>query len=104
MKSIALHDVLPELCRATKRWGMYYGGSFNDQPLQEVKKAAPWMTPSQYVDGTGWLLFNSELEMLAVYHLTVGDDGPTPLNPYNGPAKVYAATCGPDGKLRSENT
>jgi hypothetical protein len=38
------------------------------------------------------------------YDKTVGDDGPTELNNYGGPARVYALTCNLYGQLENENT
>jgi hypothetical protein len=54
--------------------------------------------------GTCIVLFDTEEELLYAYNRTVGDDGPTKLNPYNGPARVYARTCDQDGNLITENT
>jgi len=41
---------------------------------------------------------------LDAYYRTVGDDGPTKLNDYNGPCRIYALTCDPFGQLLNENT
>lgn len=99
-------DALTELCRATKRWGMLI--SFDPDDHAEVMKAAPFLnieTAAQVLcDGFGILLFDSEEECRTTYSETVGDDGPTVTNPYDGPARVYALTCGPDGEFRQENT
>lgn len=78
-----------------------------DECFDEVLKAAPYLTLQEHsqimVDGCAVLEFETEEEMWQHYHLTIGDDGPTKENPYNGPAKVNALTC-VDGELMAENT
>lgn len=56
------------------------------------------------VDGVAFLFFDTEEELKEYYNQVVGDDGPTEANPYDGPCRVYALTCGPDGQLLNENT
>lgn len=56
------------------------------------------------VDGYGILLFETEDEVNRYYDMTVGDDGPTQSNPYNGPVRIYALTCSDRGILMRENT
>lgn len=82
-----------------------YVSTDEDQTFQENIKAAPYLANNYQVlaDGSGYLVFDTEPAMNAYYNLTVGDDGPTKRNPYNGPARVYALTCGPGGTL-NENT
>lgn len=74
----------------------------------ELIKAAPYLNYDEdhqlLIEGCGTLVFDSEEEMNETFELTVGDDGPTKTNPYNGPARVYALTCSPDGQLLTENT
>jgi len=103
MESFSAYYVLPYMCQAKAKFGMRFSIS-NGSTFEEVRKAAPWMTLDQYMENEGWLIFDSEAEMLATYRQTVGDDGPTKSNPYKGPAKVYACTCGPDGSQLAENT
>lgn len=43
-------------------------------------------------------------EMRELFQRTVGDDGPTPLNTYDGPVRVYACACSPSGQLLGCNT
>lgn len=104
-------DTLSALCAATKRWGMAvnaYGSADPSVRTEEVRKAAPYLSEDQALrvatGGCAYLLFDSEEECYAAYDATVGDDGPTKANPYNGPVRVYALTCGPDGQTRNENT
>ena len=54
--------------------------------------------------GSLYLLFPRGEDAYNTFHQVVGDDGPTRTNPYNGPVKVYACVCGPDGKITTENT
>ncbi len=110
--------ILSALCKGRKSYGML--ASFpvpTDQEwenletyIEELYKAAPYLTrdvlTSQDVLFTGqvYLFFSSEEEMLEYYDATVGDDGPTETNKYDGPVKVYAITCDPSGTLLNENT
>jgi hypothetical protein len=73
---------------------------------QEVLKATPYLTfeDSQVLlDGCAVIVFDTIEEMELIYNRTVGDDGPTQLNPYKGPARVYALTC-VNGEFQEENT
>jgi hypothetical protein len=74
----------------------------------EVMQAAPYLSIEEHgqaiVEGRAYLLFDTEEELMDHYRRTVGDDGPTELNSYKGPAHVYAITCNPEGQLEYENT
>lgn len=100
-------SVLEVLCKSGGKWGIYlsYGGN-ND--FTEVIKAAPILGKPEniqaLVDGECYILTKTEEECNIIFDSVVGDDGPTKLNPYNGPARVYALTCSSDGQLRNENT
>jgi hypothetical protein len=103
------HDILSSLCKAQGKWGVLVSG-LSGSP-EETEKAAPWfkdLDPSDRVDltvlGEGFLFFETEEEAHRIYDQTVGDDGPTKLNPYKGPAKVYACLCSPRGNLLTDNT
>ena len=111
MKIMHLTETLQELCKNTKKYGMFISLSSFDGALTfaELLKAAPYLgqgenTDQLMADGYGYLLFDDENEMKAYYNQTVADDGPTKINPYNGKTKVYALTCYPDGSLGTENT
>ena len=107
MEILGNMDILPALCEIKKKFGMYIS-FYEDQSWSEIKKAAPYLNFSVnhqiFVDGQAWLLFDSEEEMVVCYDKTVGDDGPTKLNKYEGKATVYALTCSPTGELLNENT
>jgi hypothetical protein len=53
----------------------------------------------------GWLLLLLDTEAAArhLFDQVVGDDGPTQINSYTGPHRVYAYLAGPDGGI-TENT
>lgn len=98
------------LCESTKKCGMYIN-IYNDQGENEynyleVIKAAPYLESHNQVilESSGFILFDNVEEMLEAYNQTVGDDGPTKSNPYDGPCRVYAITCNPDGITMNENT
>jgi len=107
--------VLSALCKATSRWGMYvsfqhqqHANSHYELSFGDLEKAMPyfdWQKHGQiFVDGCGYFLFDNEEECEEAFWSTVGDDGPTETNSYNGPVRVYALTCSPDGQLCNENT
>lgn len=104
MKLLNQTETLQELCRLSSKPGMFI--AWVEDHLVEVVKAAPYL--KDYVqaqfDGSAYMLFKDEREMMRYYRRTVGDDGPTKQNPYDGPARVYALTCGADGELQTENT
>lgn len=107
MEILSETEVFKTLCKLSNKWGMYIG-FIEQENIAEVTEAAPYLDFDKhseiFTDGRGWILFNSEEEMLNCYENTVGDDGPTELNPYNGKVSVYALTCSPEGQLMNENT
>src|SRR5687767_8195572 len=110
MKLLHHTSTLETLCRATQKWGIYFNIFIPDwrvgNGFTEVMKAAPWLDINNdkdnhmqaLADSSGYLLFDTEKEMELIYNNTVGDDGPTKTNKYNGLARVYLLTCGPDGQ------
>jgi hypothetical protein len=99
--------ILSSLCKVSEKWGMYFSFSCEASP-EEFRKAAPYLATQEFqrsfVSDFGYVLFDTEEEMWNLYNQTVGDDGPTKLNSYNGPACVYALTCDPQGNPLTENT
>lgn len=81
---------------------------FDCEDLDEIQKAAPYIDPSTdaqfIVEGGGVIICDDDAEMDRLYQSTVGDDGPTKTNPYNGPQRVYALTCSANGHPMNENT
>jgi len=116
MKILDKMETLQLLCKSNKKWGMFISwvDSGGNRPVFRYDLKDTLETPVPYLcykndaqaimDGEAYLLFNDESEMCNHYDLTVGDDGPTQLNPYNGPFRVYAITCSPKGQLMNENT
>jgi hypothetical protein len=107
MKEIDDHRLMEKYCETTGKYILYIHLLVDEHPPEEYIKAAPWLKLHEhfnvFMEGYGYFEFDTEEEMYAVYNQTVGDDGPTKLNPYNGPARIYALTCGPRG-LQNENT
>lgn len=114
MKCLDHLDALKTICKVSKKFGMYFGGFYDRHTAEkvddwdEIVKAAPWLdldVPGQcFADGSGFLLFSSKREAWKIFGQTVGDEGPTKTNPYNGRVSIYAILCGPDGELMTENT
>jgi len=108
-------DVLRALCRLKGKYGMllhlrqaspearrdFFGPN-------DAVRPAPYLTRDDIIAGQFddfmWTFFDTREDMEACYEATVGPDGPTPSNRYDGPACVLAVTCGPDGELLNENT
>jgi len=71
-------------------------------------RAAPYLDLKKHdqviSDGIGILVCNNQDEMERYYKMTIGDDGPTELNPYNGIYRVYALVCDAEGRFIGENT
>ena len=107
MKILNHTQTLQQLCMSSSKWGMYFN-ICPSHPLTDVPRAAPWLSLQDHsqtiCDENSYVLFDSEEEMLSVYEQTVGDDGPTESNAYNGPVRVYALTCDPTGQMMNENT
>lgn len=113
-------ELMKLYCKAENKWVVFFSGLNSGEPfhsdpegweayIKERKKALIFLDPSDdsymqvLMDGEGFCIFDSEDEMRSFYDMIVGDDGPTKSNPYNGPIRVYALTCGPNG-LMNENT
>ena len=107
MKILDETQVLTTLCILSEKYGMYINFIEQDN-IAEIIEAAPYLDfiehSQVFMDGHGWILFDSEEEMEDCYGRTVGCDGPTELNPYNGKVRVSAVTCSPKGELQNENT
>lgn len=112
MNAMTIAELMQAYSKVTGKPCMYI--SFGDEIytdarewFDEICKAAPYLNIGHYgqilADGQAILEFDSEEEMNRHYDMTVGDDGPTKLNPYDGLARVYALTC-INGELRRENT
>lgn len=101
--------VLAALCQSKNCWGIYISHVFSAGiGPHELARAAPFLEEGQAMDfwhyESGYLLFDSEEQMLLHYNQVKGDDGPTRSNPYDGPASIFAVTCNPSGELMDVNT
>ncbi len=108
--------------------GIYYAehGPNFDGFCMELRKAIPFMFEKckdkgdvvyaikpefmqAFVDSEGWIMFDhyyiddQQAVMKFNYNQIVGDDGPTKLNDYDGPLRVYAITFGPDGSIKDNS-
>lgn len=93
------------LAKALKKPVLYVSWDPGED-LVELDKAAPWLSdfaPYSY-DGCAIVVCDSVKEMNNLYSQTIGDDGPTHLNNYNGRARVYAMTIDENGLGMNENT
>lgn len=115
MKKLSVIHAFEYLCRKYKQWGVYisFGTDAEDYDIdtfvkleEELLKAMPYLDDEDYqlmYDGCGLISCDSEKEAYIIFNQTVGDDGPTKLNSYNGPVSVYALVIGPNG-FETENT
>jgi hypothetical protein len=96
-------------CKTQGVFGLYLSVSM-DSTYDEYRQAAPYLAndPVLWIQFQlkGWVLltFKFEKECDAYYRQTVGDDGPTKTNSYNGPARVYACKIKPYSGITAENT
>ena len=80
-----------------------------DAGIDEMIKAAPYLNWDNHVQHIMYvvavIICEDYDEMQRLYWMTVGDDGPTKTNKYDGKkARVYALTCNAQGGLENENT
>lgn len=111
MKAYSQVGVARALAKALHKPVLYLG--FNpDNPAfpAEWDKAAPYLkfddneTMQGVFDGSLILVCETDKERDHLYNQTVGDDGPTTLNPYHGSVRVYALTIDRTGQTLNENT
>lgn len=97
-------EIIEEYAKLTNKYCMYI--SFNPFTLNsEIQNAAPYISDADSIlsRGSGILLFDTEQEMNNYYDLTVGQNGPTNINKYNGGASVSATTFSNEGTLLKTN-
>jgi hypothetical protein len=121
MRLLDIHQAVALLAKATGKFCMYInwdGDSLHNVFVTEEGKSilikdvcvpsAPYVKYEEhhqiFFDGKAVVLCETEEEAWKYYHLTVGDDGPTDLNSYDGSIRTYALLCGPDGEMWTENT
>lgn len=118
MKIIQHHEKFALACKGAEKFGMYISfpavTNVNGKKAKEILKAAPYLQELSkrsigdfvtiLLEGEATFFFDTLEEVQEMFHLTVGDDGPTKTNPYDGPCTVFALTCDNKGNLMSENT
>lgn len=111
MKKIAgFSELQRALARALKKPVVYlsWNASWENFSVTELLKAAPILDIEKdfqsITEGFIYIVCESLQEMQTLYDQVVGDDGPSSVNPYSGPARVYALTCDDEGALLNENT
>lgn len=110
-KSLLPSDLLQLHCKASGCWGLLLRLPDWSEPItklnmsSEVRKAAPYLQGDWSVwPGDTVFFFGTRKEIEGMFWQTVGEDGPTKTNSYNGPARVYAVTSDDRGNLQHENT
>lgn len=101
--------VAQELALAVHKPLLYIGPAYNydgsEIKLPEAIQAAPYLGHNYGVLYEGAVIIcENDAEQERLYEQTVGDDGPTGLNPYNGPVRIYACTISREGIVMMENT
>lgn len=113
MRAISLTHVAENLAKALKKPLLFLAfphEKLDDLPWTEIQKAAPYLrmddneTSQALCDGYAFIVCDSDEERDRLFDLTVGDDGPTNANNYDGPARVYALTINDKGQSLNENT
>jgi len=100
-------ELMRQYAEKTSKFCMYI--SWPDGVLfEELIRAAPYLKEHEVEflrsNNHMILIFNTAKEMEHCFTQTVGDDGPTVLNNYIGPVRIYALTCSNEGELWNENT
>ena len=110
MRILNSTEVEQEVAKALGKWCLHLHAGYgnDDYTIKELNKAVPYLTEDQarqlLFDGGFLVVCDSKEECERFYSQTVGDDGPTKTNPYDGLANVYALTISDHGVLMAENT
>jgi hypothetical protein len=108
MKVLSGIELACEVAKRTRKPVLFLGlRQAEDVGYDEVLKAAPYLTfedSQALIDGEAVIVCDSVKEQERLYWQTVGDDGPTKTNTYDGPARVYALTIDKNGQTLNENT
>jgi hypothetical protein len=113
LKVLTTLDMAYAACKVAGKWGMFISINTPDNSdhwddIDETLKAGPWLNVCDHMqlltDKVGLVLFDSETEAWDIYGQTVGDEGPTKTNKYNGPGNIYALLIDAGGHAITENT
>lgn len=98
-------SLLQEHARVADKYCMYISWLGCNDPT-ELVKAAPYMKDEEdilYILSETVLVFDTAEEAYSHYNVTVGANGPTEYNDYDGPARIYALMCSNIGEIIKEN-
>jgi hypothetical protein len=108
---LTVTELMQLVAKTLKKPCIFLSFQFMDEDggLDDMMKAAPylqWDAHGQHImDGAAVVVCEDYDEQQRLYWMTVGDDGPTKTNKYDGKkARVYALTCNAKGELENENT
>lgn len=102
--------VIEAAVRSVGAWCLYLSVSSSADDTDDIACAAPYLDS---IDGEAWFrlstgeplyVFGEEADLRRMFEATVGDDGPTATNRYDGPARVYAMLVSPTDGVMTENT
>ncbi len=101
--------ILEALCKSHKKWGMSYHVNTPEPSREDFLASAAWVKNLSedeqlyaWFYGGGYVLFDTEEELLSAYNQTLGDDNKG--DPREEKCSIYALTCDPNGCLINENT
>ncbi len=109
MNSRTAQELFQEHVTATGKHGLYVSWmpcDGEENTIAELHKAAPYLVQILVWphDHEAFLVFDTQDAMEEAFWSTVGDDGPTESNPYDGPCRVYAQCYWPSGMIGNSNT
>lgn len=108
MKTLTKFNLLENYTTVSGKYVVMLSCSNLDVCTDELKKAVPMITDygdivNLLTGDTLFFEFDYNDAAIDFFDTVIGDDGPTRLNSYNGPARVFACLSGPNG-LITENT
>lgn len=105
-------DVLEHLCLLSGKHGLYVAQPSGEIEFEDWALAVPFLKDAKWDlatkmmhSGFLYLLFDTAEERDLHFWQIVGEKPSKKYttNPYRGPVRAFAYTCGPDGKGLSEN-
>ena len=106
-------DLFKILCDKLDKWGLYISFGWDDEDqgfefFDGVVEATGGLldrkdTHNALFNGYAYFLYDTWEDSYHAFKKVVGKDGPTDINPYDGPVKVFAMTVSNDGEIQTEN-